>query len=530
MFRTLALPLAGEADERCAAGACQAPTQIELDITTDADCAAFETSIYVDTGPSFADDAVPQTVTQRCVAGQVGTLVLTPSGARDGRVLVMVTGREPGRPPIVAKRSIRYLPRRPIVLPIRLSRACAGVQCPDQETCVDGECRGWNVDPETCLGDAGCGEDTLPRVDGGVDAGSDAGAAKPVQALAAGGNTTCARTWSGELRCWGDNRYGQCGDGTTTTPRTSPAAPVPLGMGALAVAVGHGFACGYGTSREVRCWGRNEQGQLGRGTVSSLETALASNPVTTGATVIAAGWGRACAASSGTGSALQCWGNGDAGTLGGMLSSASPIGLSVPATPTALAVGARHVCAIVDSSLYCWGAKITDPQPSPVFTPTQVSGVPSPTGVAAGEDFTCVLLASREVRCFGDNLLGQAGIGNLAMRIQPTTGPNVTGLTKVSEIAAGAGHACAVTTSGEVWCWGLNDEGQLGDGTTTNSSTPKKVPLADGAAEHVAAGSQHTCVTLRAGGVRCWGRNTDGELGNGSAGPRSTAPVAVLNL
>ena len=127
----------------------------------------------------------------------------------------------------------------------------------------------------------------------------------------------------------------------------------------------------------------------------------------------------------------------------------------------------------------------------------------------------------------GQNDKGQVGDGTTTDRLTPV---DVSGLTSgVTALTAGQKHTCAVTIAGAVKCWGLNDKGQLGDGTATDRSLPVSVTGLPGAAGAIAAGERHTCAVTTGGAVLCWGYNSDGQLGDGSQTDR-TGPVAVSGL
>ncbi|MBP6830918.1 MAG: hypothetical protein KA978_09040 [Deltaproteobacteria bacterium] len=142
--------------------------------------------------------------------------------------------------------------------------------------------------------------------------------------------------------------------------------------------------------------------------------------------------------------------------------------------------------------------------------------------IAAGYNHTCARLMDGSVRCWGYNTPGQLGDGSTTDRTSPVT---VTGLSNVVEITAGDNHTCARLMDGSVRCWGYNRDGQLGDGSTTNRTSPVTVPGLSNAVE-IAGGRDNTCARLMDGSVRCWGSNTAGQLGDGSTTDR-TSPTAV---
>ena len=168
------------------------------------------------------------------------------------------------------------------------------------------------------------------------------------------------------------------------------------------------------------------------------------------------------------------------------------------------------------------------------------------TAIAVGEDDVCAVLTSGAVQCWGDNEYGQVGINEITgnyveigdNETPASVGPVGTylGLTATA-VTLGSGHACALLNGGLVQCWGYNDEGQLGVGSTTNVGTSSTVPTATkafvtlpgtgtygGTATFVAAGGMHTCADVTSDGLLCWGNNSDGELGTGSTTRLGTSP------
>ena len=149
------------------------------------------------------------------------------------------------------------------------------------------------------------------------------------------------------------------------------------------------------------------------------------------------------------------------------------------------------------------------------------------TPAVASTVHTCALNTAGAVKCWGYNGDGAARQRHHHRLLHPRPGhwPHQ----RRQAIAAGGGHACALTTGGGVQCWGSNAIGQLGNGTTTDSTTPVQVSGLTSGVQAIAAGGAHACALTTAGGVKCWGYNGDGELGNGTT-TDSTTPVQVSGL
>jgi len=216
---------------------------------------------------------------------------------------------------------------------------------------------------------------------------------------------------------------------------------------------------------------------------------------------------------------MKCWGSNALGQLGDGTFSDSSVPVDVVGLASgisAVSAGSNNTCALTTSGgVKCWGAG------SP--TPSSVTGLSSGVAaISAGFNHVCALMSVGGVKCWGNNSDGQLGNGTTTASSTPV---DVAGLTSgVSDVSAGLDYTCAVTTAGGVKCWGTNLYGQLGNGTTAPSASPVNVAgLASGVTK-VSAGRYHTCAVTMAGGVKCWGDNSSGELGDGTT-TNSHAPV-----
>jgi alpha-tubulin suppressor-like RCC1 family protein len=347
--------------------------------------------------------------------------------------------------------------------------------------------------------------------------------------IAAGGAHTCALLANGSAECWGDNNFGQLGDGSTTGS-TTPAEVAGL-QNIVQIAAGTSHTCASLASGSMDCWGYNSSGQLGNGSTTNSSTPL---PVSGGGisavTQITTGSSDTCSLFAQN--FVNCWGANTYGEIGiNDLGVNFPQPLTVAGVPGALEVeaGLYHTCAIVAAgSVDCWGHNLEgqlgrgSETETSYSTPAPVTGLTAVTQVSVGYNDTCALLAGRTVDCWGANNDGELGNGTTTDFSLPQA---VNGLTGVTQIQTQGEHTCALLAGGTVVCWGLNSAGQLGNGTTTNSSAPEAVEGLTGVTQ-IAAGSDFTCALLAGGTVDCWGLNSAGQLGNGTT-TNSTTPIPV---
>ena len=357
------------------------------------------------------------------------------------------------------------------------------------------------------------------------------------KAITAGSSHNCALLANGAGRCWGNNFDGQLGDPSFLSVfSVSPVSITGLADDPVILRAGSNHSCAVLNNGTVQCWGFNGNGQLGDGsTTSSTSPVTVSN--LTDAIDLALGDGHSCALRS-NGEVL-CWGGNSQGQLGDGSTTASSVPVAATGITQAigLTAGGNHSCALMtDSSAQCWGSnsqgQLGDGT-SGLFvfkpTPGAVTGLANAVALATRSTHTCALLADGTMECWGRNNDGQLGDGNTSNKTVPTA---VAGLTDAVAMAIGFNHSCALLSHGEVQCWGRNSDGQLGDGSTTASTSPVTVTgLMD--AKSIIAGGAHTCALLADGNTHCWGDNSNGQLGDGSTSdsslPMSTALVEPLN-
>ncbi|WP_050565879.1 RCC1 domain-containing protein [Salinispora arenicola] len=341
---------------------------------------------------------------------------------------------------------------------------------------------------------------------------------------------------SDTVLAWGDNKDGELGDGTTTDSSTPVAVDLPADTTVTAIAAGNDHSLAVTSSGTALAWGDNRFGQLGdESTTDSITPVEVSLPAGTTVTAIAAGDDHSYAVTS-SGTALA-WGDNGQGELGDGTTtrSSTPIPVSLPAgtTVTAVAGGIGHGLAVTSTgTVLAWGlnsdGQLGDGTITDSSTPVAVD-LPADTtvtAVAAGRRHSLAVTSTGTVLAWGLNSDGQLGDGTITDSSTPVA-VDLPADTTVTAVAAGNDHSLAVTSTGTVLAWGLNSDGQLGDGTITDSSTPVAVDLpADTTVTAVAAGRRHSLAVTSTGTVLAWGSNSDGRLGDGTTTDSNT-PVEV---
>jgi alpha-tubulin suppressor-like RCC1 family protein len=338
---------------------------------------------------------------------------------------------------------------------------------------------------------------------------------------------------NGGVKCWGFNNHGQLGNNSTTDSNV-PVDVVGLTSNVQAIAGGHYHTCAL-VSGGVKCWGDNYYGELGDSSNTESHMPVQVTGLTTGVQAIAAGMFTSCAVVSG---AVKCWGEDTNGQLGNGSTNHcnAPVAVTgLTSNAQSVSVGWGQACAVVSGAVKCWGintyGQLGNNSTIESHVPVDVEGLTSnATHVAAGRDFSCAIV-SGGARCWGENAAGELGMGSttpIESHVPLASSLLASGVQKIERINWGA---CALVNGG-VKCWGSNGAGQLGDGTQVGHDVPVSVSGLGSGVQMLGAGAgYHACALMNGGGVKCWGGvlYPHGQLGNGSTAGSAT-PVDVSGL
>jgi alpha-tubulin suppressor-like RCC1 family protein len=352
--------------------------------------------------------------------------------------------------------------------------------------------------------------------------GTGAAPAAPTPQVCVGTGHACFLQLSGKVFCAGSNIDGELGDGTGRDSFTF--VPVVGVTDGKQLSCGASHTCVRRASGQISCWGSNEHGELGAGndTATLLPVAVAGM---TDAAEVAAGQGFTCARR--TSGAVACWGSGEGGSLGGgnMNDSKTPVVVAGVADAGGLAAGRGHACArTATGTVLCWGGNQSGQlgrgagQHADSATAALVADLSGATGLAAGGNNTCAIVASGELRCWGGNYQGQLGNGSAGNEAKAEVPTPVPGLAGVRAVALSENRACAIVTDGAVKCWGYNNytaELLAVGNRAQNVQTPTHVAGVAGAVA-IANGYQSTCAVTSEDALVCWGANEHGRQGIGS--------------
>ena len=392
------------------------------------------------------------------------------------------------------------------------------------------KCWGYNFFGQLGLGDTADRGDAPGEMGASLPA-VDLGVGRTVTSVSAGTEHACALLDDGTVKCWGGNRSGQLGRGDaldrggSANQMGTNLAAIDLGPGrkAIAVAAGGEHSCALLDDGALKCWGLNEHGQLGLGDTQArgdeageMGAALPGIDLGPGRkawAVVANGHSTCARLDDGT---VKCWGRNDVGALG---------------------LGDRVERGSTSGQM---GANLPAVNLGPGETVTLVSSSSLLRPGAVDNSHTCAVVGSGALKCWGFNAFGALGLGDKAFRgAEPSTmGASLpavslgTGRT-VKGLAVGGWHTCALLDDATVKCWGVGASGVLGLGSTSNrgeqaAQMGDALPAIDFGAGRTAvaisSGSTHSCAFLDNGEIKCWGRNSRGQLGVGDVQDRGDLP------
>lgn len=346
--------------------------------------------------------------------------------------------------------------------------------------------------------------------------------------ISAGGRHTCAVSARGSAYCWGDNTWGQLGDGLTED-RSVPAR-VTGSLSWTLVTAGYDHTCGLTPGAEAYCWGNNDLGQRGDGSFNQSSVPAPLSPSGEWAR-LSAGNRLTCGIT--TTSAAYCWGSGGHGQRGdGSFESVSTVPSLVEGGHSwsqVSAQGAASACGTtLNGAAYCWGdgqygQRGDGGVGDRLAVPSPVSGDREWLWTASGSWHACGLSTTHDLYCWGNDENGELGDGD-ATAGSAVPSP-VAGDREWASVTSGAQHGCGLTSAGDALCWGSAGNAQLGNGSTSGLSTIPSLVSGDHEWAELDVDGGHSCGLTTAGGPFCWGANGAGQLG--SPGTFSAEPAKI---
>lgn len=353
--------------------------------------------------------------------------------------------------------------------------------------------------------------------------------------ITTGGAHSCALTETGRALCWGSNWSGELGYGRPIRFRNT-MSPMPVTAGTFtALDAGTTHTCGLGTDSRTYCWGDNLYGQLGDGSRSTRAT---PEPVRTDLRFASVSVGSGIVCGLTDAGQAYCWGQ-----IGSRQES-RPFHIQTAGRLKSVSAGGMHGCGIdLDGALACWGlndyGQLGDGTTQERSQPVRVAGNERFRSVSAGSVHTCAISESDLLYCWGRNFDGRLGIGTSSDTPLPMPVPLPGG---AREVTAGNVHSCAITLRDEAYCWGDNVYAQLGNGHPPGQSasdykefSPVRVTAPGIRFQTIAASGHHTCALTTDGEAMCWGISS-GQLGFGYRGhhdpcchPLRTVPTRVVD-
>lgn len=293
------------------------------------------------------------------------------------------------------------------------------------------------------------------------------------------------------------------------------------------VVTGDTHACALRSDGKVMCWGKNDRGQVGNGTlVDQIHPVLVKNLVNVAK--IVAGGAHTCALRKD--GKVFCWGANNWAQIGtySKVDVQLPKGVDIAGRATAIGASGANTCVILTTkAVKCWGAQLVSAGPCPGIctAPMFQPGMTNVTQMWVGTTNMCAKFGNGTIKCAGSNAFGQLQTAN---QEQFLTLSSFTALPQVKDISLANADVCAVLPDNQVSCWGYNSNGQLGNGNTNTVREPAVV-LGLGAVKSLSSGPASHCAVLSDATVSCWGQNTFGQLGVGSY-ESAVTPAVVPDL
>jgi alpha-tubulin suppressor-like RCC1 family protein len=337
--------------------------------------------------------------------------------------------------------------------------------------------------------------------------------------VSAGENFTCGIRHGGKLYCWGNDFYGQVGDGGTNEESITTPRRIGDFEDWASIAAGGFHACGVRKNGKLYCWGRDDNGQVG----DAGPDANVSAPKRIGDfedwTSVGGGLGHTCGIRHG--GKLYCWGRdnkGQVGDAGDNTNISSPKRIGDFEDWARVDGGNSHTCGVRENGkLYCWGDDTYGQLGTPTLAlaPYRIGDFQDWSSVSAGADTTCGIRHGGKLYCWGDNAFGQVGIGEPEPG-HPIPVPNRVGsFEDWATSSTGDSHNCGVRKNGKLYCWGYDGEGQVGDGFSDSFAYfPRRIGDFEDWAK-ISAGGSHSCGVRSNGKLYCWGDDTFGQIGDG---------------
>lgn len=396
-------------------------------------------------------------------ASSAGVLSGTPSVANEAGAAISVTANYRG----LSKQQSFTIYVNGVAL--RVKQISVG----DWHTCAVTESGGAKCWGYNTYGQMGNGSNTSTHIPSDV-----VGLTSGVKQVVAGLKASCAVTTAGAVYCWGQNNHGILGNGAGATSNV-PLTVSGVDQGVVSMSLGSSHACAILSTGAMKCWGNNTYGQLGNGTTTTSSVPVDVLNLSEGAVKVSAGESHTCAVTSA--GAAKCWGYGSLGELG-----TSPSGdkyrptqvVGLTSGVTDIAAGYSFSCAAVSGGAKCWGTgydgQLGTGGTTRYYQPIDVSGLSAGvTAVTAGYYHGCAVV-SGSVKCWGKNDYGQLGDGSTTNRLAPVTTSNLSAAFTVSTSARST-HTCAATSSSALKCWGLNGSGQVGNSNKVATPTATSV-------------------------------------------------------